>query len=231
MIAAALVAKKAVEKGLDRQAVGQDVDGAGLAGRHQLLREGRPVAVPREAGLPPGRLRLRHLHRQLGPARREGLGDRAGARPRRRRGAVRQPQLRGAHQPRHQDELPGLPAAGHRVRAGRDHGLRLRVGPAGSRRGRSADLPARTSGRRRTRCRPRSTRRSTARCSPRTTPTCSAGDDRWRALPTPEGDTFEWDPRVDLRPQAPVLRRHAGRRRRRSSTSTVRACWPSSATR
>ena len=57
------------------------------------------------------------------------------------------------------------------------------------------------------------------------------GDERWRALPTPEGDTFEWDPRVDLRPQAPVLRRHAGRRRRRSWTSTARACWPSWATR
>ena len=38
-------------------------------------------------------------------------------------------------------------------------------------------------------------------------------------------------PRVDLRPQAPVLRGHAGRRRRRSSTSTARACWPSWATR
>ena len=36
------------------------------------------------------------------------------------------------------------------------------------------------------------------------------GDERWRSLPTPEGDTFEWDPRVDLRAQAPVLRRHAG---------------------
>ena len=46
-----------------------------------------------------------------------------------------------------------------------------------------------------------------------------AGDERWKSLPTPEGDTFAWDARVDLRPQAPVLRRHvdgddAGRRHR-----------------
>ena len=43
-------------------------------------------------------------------------------------------------------------------------------------------------------CRRRSTTRSTRRCSPRTTPTCSRGDERWRSLPTPEGETFEWDP-------------------------------------
>ena len=48
------------------------------------------------------------------------------ARPRRRLGAVRQPQLRGPDQPRRQDELPGLAAAGGRVRAGRHDGLRLR---------------------------------------------------------------------------------------------------------
>ena len=38
-----------------------------------------------------------------------------------------------------------------------------------------------------------------------------AGDERWRSLPTPEGDTFDWDARVDLRAQAPVLRGHERR--------------------
>ena len=33
------------------------------------------------------------------------------------------------------------------------------------------------------------------------------GGERWKSLPTPEGKTFEWDAGVDLRPQAPVLRR------------------------
>ena len=196
-------------EGPHRQAVGQDVDGARLAGRHQLLREGRPVAVPREAGLPPGRLRLRHLHRQLGPARREGVGDRAGARPGRRRGALGQPQLRGSHQPRHQDELPGLPAAGHRVRAGRDDGLRLRVRPAGSRRGRSADLPARhlavpgggPDDDRRV-DRPRDVHQGLRRRVHRRRPVALAADARGRHVRV--------GPAVDLRAQAPVLRGHAG---------------------
>ena len=64
MLGAALLAKNAVEKGLDVQAVGEDHDGAGLAGGQRLLRQGRTVAVSGEAGLLPGGLRLHHLHRQ-----------------------------------------------------------------------------------------------------------------------------------------------------------------------
>ena len=62
------------EQGPDGQAVGEDHHGARLAGGHRLLREGRPVAVSGEARLPPGRLRLHHLHRQLRPAARGDLG-------------------------------------------------------------------------------------------------------------------------------------------------------------
>ena len=36
-----------------------------------------------------------------------------------------------------------------------------------------------------------------------------AGDERWQSLPTPEGDTFEWDAELDVRAAAAVLRRHA----------------------
>ena len=32
------------------------------------------------------------------------------------------------------------------------------------------------------------------------------GDERWRALPMPEGERFAWDRRLDLHPQAAVLR-------------------------
>ena len=49
----------------------------GLQGGHGLLREGRPGAVPGQARLQPGRLRLHHLHRQLRPAARRGLGARS----------------------------------------------------------------------------------------------------------------------------------------------------------
>ena len=37
------------------------------------------------------------------------------------------------------------------------------------------------------------------------------GDDNWRGLNVPAGDTFAWDEDVDLRAQPAVLRRHAGR--------------------
>ena len=65
MLGAALLAQNAVEKGLTSKPWVKTDDGARLAGRHRLLREGRALAVPREARLLPGRLRLHHLHRQL----------------------------------------------------------------------------------------------------------------------------------------------------------------------
>ena len=76
-MAAAMLAKNAVEQGLSVAAVGQDVDGAGLEGRHGLLREGRHVALPREARLPPRRLRLHDVHRQLRSAQRRDLRRRS----------------------------------------------------------------------------------------------------------------------------------------------------------
>jgi aconitate hydratase len=68
MVAAGLLAKKAVEKGLQRAAVGQDLARARLPRRHRLLRQVRPHPVARQAPLQHRRLRLHHLHRQLRPA-------------------------------------------------------------------------------------------------------------------------------------------------------------------
>ena len=59
------------------QALGEDHAGARVEGRLRLLRAGRPHAVPRQARLQPRRLRLHHLHRQLGPADPRGLRGRA----------------------------------------------------------------------------------------------------------------------------------------------------------
>ena len=126
MLGAALLARNAVEKGLTSKPWVKTVDGAGLAGRQRLLRQGRRLAVPGEARLLPGRLRLHHLHRQHRPAARGDLQGDQRQRPLGHRGALGQPQLRGPHLPRRQDELPGLPAAGHRLRARGHHGLRLR---------------------------------------------------------------------------------------------------------
>ena len=61
-----------------------------------------------------------------GPLDRGDLGGGQRERPRRHRGALGQPQLRGPHQPRREDELPREPAARHRLRPRRVDELRLR---------------------------------------------------------------------------------------------------------
>ena len=66
---------------------------------------------------------------------------------------------------------------------------------------------------------------------PTSTPTSSTATSAGSRCRRPTGDTFEWDARVDLRAQAPVLRRHDDGARRRSPTSPAPACSPSSATR
>ena len=173
--------------------VGQDVHGAGLEGGLRLLREGRHVALPREARLPPGRLRLHHLHRQLRPAQRRDLRGDQRQRPRRRLGALGQPQLRGPDQPRREDELPRVAAAGHRLRPGRDDGLRLRDRAAGQGHRRQRRLPADLWPA------PADVERTIAESINKEMFTSDyadvfAGDERWKSLPTPEGKTFEWDP-------------------------------------
>jgi aconitate hydratase len=56
------------QAGSQDQALGQDLAGSGLAGRHRLSDGRRPAEGTGRARLQPGRLRLHHLHRQLGPA-------------------------------------------------------------------------------------------------------------------------------------------------------------------
>ena len=115
MIAAGLLARKAVAKGLTvkpwvktslapgSQVVGEYLSKSGLA-------EG-----PRQARLQSGRLRLHHLHRQFRPA---AAGDFQGdqrQRSGRRGGALRQSQFRGPRQRRRARQLSGVAAAGRRL--------------------------------------------------------------------------------------------------------------------
>ena len=150
MLGAALLAKKAVEKGLQRKAVGQDDAGARFEGRHRLLR-GRPHAVPRQAlGFNLVGYGCTTCIGNSGPALPE-VSAAVNEGPRRRLGAVGQPQLRGPDQPGREDELPGVPAAGRRLRDRRLDGPRPVQRPARLGDTEGNDVFLRTSGPRRRR--------------------------------------------------------------------------------
>ena len=70
MLAAGLLAKKAVERGLRSSGVGEDVAGAGIESGPRLSREAGLIAVSGKAEVPYCRLRLHHLHRELRAAAR-----------------------------------------------------------------------------------------------------------------------------------------------------------------
>jgi aconitate hydratase len=102
MIGAGLLAKKAVEKGLTRK---------------PWVKSSLAPGISRRTRIQSGRLRLHHLHRQQRPA--AGRSRRGDPReePRCLFGAQRQSQLRGAHPAGRARQLPGVAAAGGRLRA------------------------------------------------------------------------------------------------------------------
>ncbi len=204
-----MLAKNAVERGLSAKPWVKTSMAPGSKVVTDYYEKAGHLALPREARLPPGRLWLHDLHRQLRAAGRGGLGGHPGARPQRRLGPVRQPQLRGPDQPRYQDELPRVATAGRGVRACGHDGLRPRVRAARHRPcTASTGIPARhlaAPGRRRGHAWSTSI---TKEMFSSDYADVFAGDERWRSLPTPEGETFDWDAGVDLRAQASVLRRH-----------------------
>ncbi len=97
--------------GAHGQAVGQDLARPRLQGRDRVPRSSRADGAARGARLSPRRLRLHHLHRQQRAAARGDLRCRRRRGPGRRLGALGQPQLRGPHQSRREDELPRVAAA------------------------------------------------------------------------------------------------------------------------
>ena len=178
MIGAGLLARKAAAKGPDRQAVGEDLAGARLAGGRRISRQVRPAEGSRQARLQSGRLRLHHLHRQFRAA---AAGDFQGDQRRRSgrgRGALGQSQFRRPRERRRARQLSGVAAAGGRLRHRRLDECRSGEGSARRRsegqEGFSERHLAVEQGNRRVRLQ----ERSPGRCSPRNTPTCS------RATPT-----------------------------------------------
>ncbi len=120
LIAAGLLARNAAEKGLRAKPWVKTSLAPGSQVVAAYLEEGGPADLSRQGRLQSCRLRLHHLHRQLGAA--AGAGDLEvdqRQRPGRRRRAVRQPQLRRPRQPGRAGELPRLAAAGRRLCAGR----------------------------------------------------------------------------------------------------------------
>ena len=119
MLGAGLLAKKAVERGLQRQARTSRPAWPPARASSPTICSAAGLMPYLEALVPPRRLRLHDLHRQQRPAAgADRAGDR-GERPGRRRGAQRQPQLRGAHPPAGARRLSRLAAAGGRLCAGR----------------------------------------------------------------------------------------------------------------
>ena len=120
LVAAGLLAKKASEKGLTTQAVGEDEPRARLEGRDRVPREGGAHAVPREARLPTVGYGCTTCIGNSGPLP-EAVSKAI------EQGALvvaavpqRQPQLRGPRPRRGARELPRLAAARRRLRARRE---------------------------------------------------------------------------------------------------------------
>jgi hypothetical protein len=152
------------------------------------------------------------------------------ARPDRCRGAIGQPQLRGADQPRHEDELPRLAAAGRRLRARRHDGHRLLNDPLGEDRRRRARLPARhlaeLGGDRRD--------RRAGDALRHVPPPLCPGVRRRRALALARGAdrrSLRLGRRLDLRAPPAVLREISRSSPSHRPTSSARARWQCSVTR
>ena len=214
MIGAGLLARNAVQRGLTRKPWVKTSLAPGSTVVTDYLEKAGLTEYLDAAPVQPGRLRLHHLHRQLRAAGAGDLGRDRGEGPGGLRGALGQPQLRGPDQPGREGELPGQPAAGRRLRAGRPHGPRPdhRAARRGLRR--RAGLPARRlarpgrgegAGRR---------ARSPRRCSPATTARCSTGDETWNAVEVPAGDRYTWPDSTYVR-RPSLLRGDAGRAARR----------------
>ena len=150
MLGAGLLARKAVEAGLTRRPWVK----TSLAPGSKVVTDtwsGRGSRAARAARVLARRLRLHDVHRQLRPAAGGDLARDRRARPHRLLGAVGQPQLRGAHPSRGQDELPRQPAAVRCVRAGGPDGHRHHARTAARRRAARRHLAVPARGRRRDR--------------------------------------------------------------------------------
>ena len=141
MVAAGLLARKAVAKGLTVKPWVKTSLAPGSQVVADYLREVRPAEGSRRARLQSGRLRLHHLHRQFRPAAGGNLRGDQQERSGRRRGALGQPQFRRPRQRRRARQLSRLAAAGRRLCDRRLDVCRSRQGAARRRQEGQEGLP------------------------------------------------------------------------------------------
>ena len=94
MMAAGMLAKKAVERGLSTKPWVKTTLAPGSKVVTEYYKKAGLTPLPREAALQPGRLRLHHLHRKLGAAAGGGFRHHQRQRAGGGLGAERQPQFR-----------------------------------------------------------------------------------------------------------------------------------------
>ena len=232
MIGAGLLAKKAVEHGPHAQAVGEDAASrparrwspstCEAPGLHAVPRRSSASTSSATAARPASATAARCPTRSAAAIAR--------ARPGRRVGAVRQPQLRGPHPAGRARQLPGVAAAGRRLRARRldehrphDRAARhtARDGTAGLPEGHLADRAGDPGG---------DARRVTARDVPRAVRQRVRGRRALAGAAGADRRPLRVGRRLDLHPPAAVLRGPVAGAGAARPTSAARACWRCSAT-
>ena len=143
MLGAGLLAKKAVERGLSvKPWVKTSLAPGSKVVTDYLKRAGLTTYLER-LRFQSGRLRLHDLYRQQRPDAGSDRGRGQAGQPGGMRGAERQSQLRGAHQPGRALQLSRLAAAGGRVRDRGHDGYRSQRDPLGDDKRGQPGLPAR----------------------------------------------------------------------------------------
>ena len=173
MVAAGLLARNAIERGLQRKPWVKSSLAPGSKVVTRYYEQAGLQTYLDAARFQHRRVRVHDVHRQLGAARRRDLDCDQRRRPRRLLGALGQPQLRGAHPPGGEGELPGLAAARRCLRARGANGHRLRDRADRCSERRQATSTCATSGRARARSARRSRRLFEPSSSPRPTTTSS----------------------------------------------------------
>ena len=220
MVAAGLLAKKAVERGLQvkpwvktslapgSKVVTRYLDAAGLTPYLEALRfhtvgYGCTTCIGNSGPLP------EHI----------GQGSRRGQ-PGGRRRALGQPQLRGPHPSPGAGQLPGQPAAGRGLCPGRHGRHRPGQRAAGARSERRAGLPAGHLADQEE-IRRRSRRSLKPEMFQQQYGHVFDGNEIWNKIPMPEGELYAWDAEstyiqeppffIELTPEPAPVRRHPGR--------------------